>query len=153
MSGPLQGIRVIDATQMIAGPLAATMLADQGAEVIKIEQPKGGDRLRALGHRKGRISAIWAGCNRGKRDLVLDLTKADAQVIARRLLATADVFIQNFRPGVAERLGLGEAELRAVNPGLVYVSVSGFGESGPYVDRKTYDYVVQALVGLSLIHI
>jgi crotonobetainyl-CoA:carnitine CoA-transferase CaiB-like acyl-CoA transferase len=134
---------------MIAGPLAATMLADQGAEVVKIEQPKGGDRLRALGHRKGTISAIWAGCNRGKRDLVVDLTTPDGRTIAHRLLADADVFIQNFRPGVADRLGLGEAELRAANPGLVYVSVNGFGESGPYVDRKTYDYVVQALVGMA----
>lgn len=149
MPGPLQGIRVIDATQMIAGPLAAAVLAEHGAEVIKIEQPKGGDRLRKLGHRIDSISAVWAGVNRGKRDLVVDLTTAEGQDIARRLLVNADVFIQNFRPGVADRLGLGEPALRAANPGLVYVSVSGFGETGPYVERKTYDYVVQALVGMA----
>lgn len=149
MPGPLHGIRVVDATQMIAGPLAAAVLAEHGAEVIKIEQPKGGDRLRKLGHRVGTISAVWAGVNRGKRDLVLDLTTRDGQAIARRLLESADVFIQNFRPGVAERLGLGEPAMRSANPGLVYVSVSGFGESGPYVERKTYDYVVQALVGMA----
>jgi hypothetical protein len=149
MPGPLHGIRVIDATQMIAGPLAATVLADHGADVIKIEQPKGGDRLRKMGHRVGTVSAVWAGVNRGKRDLVVDLTTSEGQDIALRLLLHADVFIQNFRPGVADRLGLGEPALRAINPGLVYVSVNGFGESGPYVERKTYDYVVQALVGMA----
>jgi len=148
MPGPLHGFTVIDATQMVAGPLAGTLLADQGAEVIKIEAPKG-DRFRYTGHRKGRISAAWAGVNRGKRSLVLDLTTPEGQAVARKLLATADVFIQNFRPGVADRLGLGEPALRALNPGLVYVSVNGFGETGPYVERKSYDYVIQALSGMA----
>lgn len=149
MPGPLHGFTVVDATQMVAGPLAGSIMADQGAEVIKIEQPKGGDRFRYTGHRKGRISAAWAGVNRGKRSLVLDLTNPEAQAAARRLLTNADVFVQNFRPGVAERLGLGEADLRALNPGLIYVSVNGFGETGPYVERKSYDYVIQALSGMA----
>ena len=149
MPGPLHGIKVVEACQMVAGPMAAMLCADLGAEVVKVEQPKGGDRMRLLGHRIGSIGALWAGVNRGKRSLVVDLTHPDGLAALRDLTATADVFIQNFRPGVAERLGIDEASLRAGNPGLVYVSVSGFGESGPYIDQKSYDYVVQMLSGMA----
>ena len=149
MTGPLHGYTVVDATQMIAGPLAGMLLADMGAEVIKLEQPVGGDRFRYLGHRRGSIGAAWANVNRGKRSLVLDLAQPDAQAVALKLLATIDVFVQNFRPGVAERLGLGEPALRAINPNLIYVSVNGFGETGPYVSRKSYDYVIQAMSGMA----
>lgn len=134
---------------MVAGPLAGTHLADLGAEVIKIENPVVGDRMRFLGDRVGDISAVWAGVNRGKRCVVLDLQQADGVAALKRLVATADVFIQNFRPGVAERLGIDEPALRAVRDDLIYVSVSGFGETGPYIDQKSYDYVIQALSGMA----
>ncbi len=134
---------------MVAGPWAGTLLADLGAEVVKVEQPKGGDRMRLLGHRVGAIGALWANVNRGKRSVVFDLQQADGVALLRSLVAGADVFLQNFRPGVAARLGIDEASLRAVNPGLVYVSVSGFGDTGPYIDQKSYDYVVQALSGMA----
>jgi len=147
--GPLVGFKVVEACQMVAGPWAGTLLADLGADVIKVEQPKGGDRMRLLGHRVGSIGALWAGVNRGKRCAVFDLQQADGVALLRELVAGSDVFIQNFRPGVAARLGIDEPALRAVNPGLVYVSVSGFGDTGPYIDQKSYDYVVQALSGMA----
>ena len=134
---------------MVAGPWAGTLLADLGAEVIKVEQPKGGDRMRLLGHRVGGIGALWAGVNRGKRSAVFDLQQPDGVALLRELVERSDVFIQNFRPGVARRLGIDEPALRAVNPGLIYVSVSGFGDTGPYIDQKSYDYVVQALSGMA----
>ena len=105
--------------------------------------------MRFLGHRVGGISAVWAGVNRGKRSLCVNLQHPDGLAMVLDLVAESDVFIQNFRPGVAERLGIHENALRAINPGLVYVSVSGFGETGPYVDQKSYDYVVQMLSGMA----
>jgi crotonobetainyl-CoA:carnitine CoA-transferase CaiB-like acyl-CoA transferase len=149
MTGPLHGFTVVEACQMVAGPMAAMLCADLGAEVVKVEAPAGGDRMRRLGHRVRDIGAMWAGVNRGKRSVVFDLQQADGVELLRSLVARADVFIQNFRPGVAERLGIDEPSLRAVNPGLIYMSVSGFGDSGPYIDQKSYDYVVQALSGMA----
>jgi crotonobetainyl-CoA:carnitine CoA-transferase CaiB-like acyl-CoA transferase len=149
MTGPLHGFTVVEACQMVAGPMAAMLCADLGAEVVKVEAPAGGDRMRHLGHRVRDIGAMWAGVNRGKRSVVFDLQQADGVELLRSLVARADVFIQNFRPGVAERLGIDEPSLRAVNPGLIYMSVSGFGDSGPYIDQKSYDYVVQALSGMA----
>lgn len=134
---------------MVAGPLAGTLLADLGAEVVKIETPAGGDRMRYLGHRVGGIGAMWAGVNRGKRSVVLDLQHPEGVAALRDLVARSDVFIQNFRPGVVERLGIDDGSLRAVRPDLVYVSVSGFGDTGPYIDQKSYDYVIQALSGMA----
>jgi crotonobetainyl-CoA:carnitine CoA-transferase CaiB-like acyl-CoA transferase len=129
--------------------MAAMLCADLGAEVVKVEQPKGGDRMRLLGHRAGGIGAMWAGVNRGKRSAVFDLQTSEGVELLGDLVARADVFLQNFRPGVAERLGIDELALRTVNPRLVYVSVSGFGDSGPYIDQKSYDYVIQALSGMA----
>jgi crotonobetainyl-CoA:carnitine CoA-transferase CaiB-like acyl-CoA transferase len=149
MPGPLDGFTVVEACQMVAGPLAGTVLADLGAEVIKIETPRGGDRMRYMGHRVGGIGAFWANVNRGKRSVVLDLQQAEAVAVFRELIARSDVFIQNFRPGVVERLGIDEDSLREVRPDLIYVSVSGFGETGPYIDQKSYDYVIQALSGMA----
>ena len=147
--GPLQGFTVVEACQMVAGPWAGTLLADLGADVVKIEQPAGGDRMRLLGHRVGSIGALWAGVNRGKRCAVFDLQQAPGVDLLKSLVRRSDVFIQNFRPGVAQRLGIDEPALRAVNPHLIYVSVSGFGDTGPYIDQKSYDYVVQALSGMA----
>ncbi|HAN33969.1 MAG TPA: CoA transferase, partial [Ilumatobacteraceae bacterium] len=112
MAGPLQGFTVVEACQMVAGPWAGTLLADLGADVVKVEQPRGGDRMRLLGHRVGSIGALWANVNRGKRGVVFDLQQADGVGLLRDLVARADVFIQNFRPGVAQRLGIDEAALR-----------------------------------------
>jgi crotonobetainyl-CoA:carnitine CoA-transferase CaiB-like acyl-CoA transferase len=149
MPGPMAGFTVVEACQMVAGPLAATICADLGAEVIKIESPAGGDRMRHLGDRVGGISALWAGVNRGKRSVVLDLQRAEGLALFNKIVAGADVFIQNFRPGVVERLGIDEPSLRPAHPDLIYVSVSGFGDSGPYIDQKSYDYVIQALSGMA----
>ncbi len=149
MPGPLEGFTVIETCQMVAGPMAAMLCADLGAEVVKVEQPNGGDRMRLLGHRVGSIGALWANVNRGKRSAVFDLQHPEGRALLRQLVATADVFVQNFRPGVAARLGIDEASLRAVNAELVYVSISGFGDSGPYIDQKSYDYVIQALSGMA----
>ena len=149
MAGPLTGFTVIDATQMIAGPLAAMVLADLGAEVVKIENPAGGDRMRYLGDRVGSIGALFANVNRGKRTIAVDLSQSRGVELLGQLVASADVFVQNFRPGVAERLGIDEPHLRHVNERLVYVSISGFGETGPYVEQKSYDYVIQALTGMA----
>jgi crotonobetainyl-CoA:carnitine CoA-transferase CaiB-like acyl-CoA transferase len=147
--GPLAGFTVVEACQMVAGPLAASLLADLGAEVIKVEAPGDGDRMRYLGHRVGGIGAFWANVNRGKRSVVVDLQQPEGVQVLHELIARTDVFIQNFRPGVVQRLGIDEPSLRAVRPDLIYVSVSGFGETGPYVDQKSYDYVIQALSGMA----
>jgi crotonobetainyl-CoA:carnitine CoA-transferase CaiB-like acyl-CoA transferase len=151
MGGPLEGFTVVEACQMVAGPLAGTLLADLGAEVIKIEAPNGGDRMRYLGHRVRGIGALWAGVNRGKRSVVLDLQQPEGVQVLSEIVAGADVFIQNFRPGVTRRLGIDEDSLRRARPDLVYVSVSGFGETGPYIDQKSYDYVIQALSGMAAV--
>jgi crotonobetainyl-CoA:carnitine CoA-transferase CaiB-like acyl-CoA transferase len=149
MRGPLEGFRVVDVTAYIAGPLATMVLADQGADVIKVEPPGVGDMLRLLGSARGGMSAFFATSNRGKRSLVLNLRDERGRDLLRRLVATADVFVQNFRPGVVERLGIDPAALSAIRPDLVYVSISGFGEEGPYVRRPVYDNVIQALSGMA----
>jgi crotonobetainyl-CoA:carnitine CoA-transferase CaiB-like acyl-CoA transferase len=150
MAGPLDGIRVIEAAQMVAGPLAAMLLSDQGADVVKIENADGvGDRFRFVGTRHKGIGAAFGGVNRGKRSVVLDLKDERGRDAARRLIDGADVFLQNFRPGVAERLGLGPDEMLARNPGLVYTSVSGFGPTGPYREQMVYDFVIQAKTGIA----
>ena len=149
MPGPLDGIRVVDLTSMISGPLATMMLGDQGADVIKVENPDGGDHTRAGANRRGGMSASFLHNNRNKRSVVLDLKTAAGLSALLRIAATADVFVQNFRPGVAERMGVSEAAIRAVAPTIVYVSISGFGEEGPYAQKPVYDPLVQALSGLA----
>ena len=147
MPGPLDGVRIVDCSAVISGPLATMMLADQGADVIKIEPPATGDITRSPWFSRGGMAALFANANRGKRSVALELHEQRGQEILKKLVAGADVFVQNYRPGAMERLGLGEAELRAVNPDLIYVSISGFGESGPYADRRVYDPVIQGLTG------
>lgn len=144
---PLEGIRILDFTRVLAGPLATALLADLGAEVVKVEPPQGDD-YRHIGPMRAGCSALFTVMNRGKKSLVLDLRQPAAQALARELAATADVVVENFRPGVAERLGIGAATLRADNPKLVYVSVSGFGQTGPLAHRPAYDIIVQAMSGL-----
>ena len=151
MPGPLAGINVLDLTSVVSGPLATMFLADQGADVIKVE-PLGGDitrRSRQSVSGSGEFSALFVSTNRGKRSLSLDLKRPQAAKIMRKLAAGADVLVQNFRPGTMERLGLGEATLRATNPRLIYVSISGVGESGPYAGKRVYDPIIQGLSGFA----
>lgn len=147
MPGPLAGIRVVDCSAILSGPLATMILADQGADVIKVEPPGLGDLLRLSPFARGGLGAFFANGNRGKRSIALDLRQPRGRAILLSLVRGADVFVQNFRPGAVERLGIAEADLRAVAPDLVYVSISGFGESGPYAGRRVYDPVIQALTG------
>lgn len=150
MPGPLAGFCIIDVTQMVSGPMATQILADQGADVIKIEPP-GGDLTRALAGRRRGMSPTFAVVNRNKRSVVIDFKSERGVALLKKMIGTADLFVQNFRPGAADRIGIGEPALRAVNPKLVYVSISGFGETGPYVHKRTYDPVIQALSGLASI--
>ena len=146
MPGALDGFCVIDFSQVIAGPLATRVLADQGADVIKVEPPSG-DILRHMGGVAG-LSPTFATVNRSKRSLVLDLKKSGGVEALMRLVANADVFVQNSRPGTMERIGIGAKQLRDHNPRLVYASISGFGETGPYAHKRVYDPIVQGMSGL-----
>jgi crotonobetainyl-CoA:carnitine CoA-transferase CaiB-like acyl-CoA transferase len=146
MSGPLAGVRVLDFSTMVSGPVAARMLADQGAEVIKVESPKG-DEMRKIGNQRNGLTAGFMSCNRGKRGICVDLKNDDALEVVRQLIKTADVLIQNFRPGAMARIGLGEDEVRALKHDIIYVSISGFGEEGPYSHQRVYDPIIQALCG------
>ena len=151
MPGPLHGYRIVDLTSMISGPLATMLLGDQGADVIKVENPQGGDHTRAAANRRADFSASFVNNNRNKRSIVLDLKQPTGLQALMRLVAGADVFVQNFRPGVADRMGLDEATLRSVAPNIVYVSISGFGDQGPYAAKPVYDPLIQALSGLATV--
>ena len=144
---PLQGIRVLDLTRVLAGPYCTALLADLGAEVIKLEPPTGDD-YRHIGPFKDGESALFTLNNRGKKSLVLDLKIPEDLALAQEIAARVDVVVENFRPGVAARLGLGADTLRAANPRLICCSISGFGQSGPFRDLPAYDMVVQAMSGL-----
>ena len=150
MPGPLHGYRIIDASQMISGPLATMLLGDQGADVIKIE-PLAGDPTRGIGKGRRGMAPIFATSNRNKRSLALDLKSERGREIVFQLVEGADVFVQNFRPGAAEHLGIGEAAVRTHQADIIYVSISGFGEVGPYSHKRVYDPVIQALSGLASI--
>jgi crotonobetainyl-CoA:carnitine CoA-transferase CaiB-like acyl-CoA transferase len=136
---------------MLPGPLATLIRADQGADVIKVESPGGGDHTRQVSTRRGGFSASFLNNNRNKRSLSLNLKDKEGVAILKRLLIDADVFVQNFRPGVIERMGLGEAAVRAVRPDIVYVSISGFGAEGPLAHKPVFDPLVQALSGLTTV--
>ena len=148
LPNPLQGFMVLDFSQGTAGPHGACLLADMGADVIKIEPPEG-DWLRVLGARKGRSSVLYATFNRGKRGLMLNLKEPQAREAALKMIETADVMLESNRVGVMKRLGLDYETVRRINPRLVYVSVSGFGQEGPYTDRPATDAAVQAYTGFS----
>jgi crotonobetainyl-CoA:carnitine CoA-transferase CaiB-like acyl-CoA transferase len=149
--GPLHGYRIIDVTSMISGPLATQILADQGADVLKIENPDGGDHTRAAPNRRGGLSALFLNSNRNKRSVAVNLRHERGRAVLMRFVSRADVFVQNFRPGVAERMGLGEDAIRAVAPTIVYVSISGFGERGPMAAKPVYDPLIQAFSGLATV--
>ncbi len=149
--GPLAGIRIVDLSIALSGPWSVGILADQGAEVVKVELPGIGDIGRWVGPAIGGVSAMAQIANRGKRSLAVNLQKDEGREIVRRLAARADVFVQNFRPGVIERLGLGYEALAADNERLIYVSINGFGSIGPYAGKSAYDPVVQAYGGLAAV--
>ena len=147
--GPLEGIRVLDLTRVLAGPYCTMFLGDLGAEVVKVEQPEVGDDTRGWGPPfAGGESAYFLCVNRNKQSVTVDLKSAEGVKLLRRLAREADVLVENFRPGTMERLGLGDKELRAANPNLIYASLSGFGSDGPMRDWPCYDLIIQAWGGL-----
>ena len=147
--GPLDGIQILDLSIALTGPYAVALLADQGADVVKVERPGMGDIARWVGVAVNGTSALFQMCNRGKRSIAVDLHTEAGRDIVVRLARDADVVVQNFRPGVVDRLGVGYDTLRAENPDLVYASISGFGPEGPYAEKGAYDTVIQAYGGLA----
>ena len=144
---PLSGIRVVDLTRILAGPFCTMLLADMGADIIKIETPGVGDPLRTQGAIRDGLSWYFAGFNRNKRSLSLNLRSDDGKAVLARLIAGSDVLVENYRPGVLEAMGFGEARLRELRPDLVYANISGFGTTGPYRDRPAFDFIAQAMSG------
>ena len=149
MAGPLAGFRVLDLSAVVSGPLTGALLADQGADVIKVERTGEGDIQRHVGSKRNGYSGFFHVLNRGKRSVAVDLATPEGVDIVRRLAHDSDVVIQNFRPGVVDRLGIGYANLSAENPGLVYLSISGFGQSGPRAGERAYDPIIQCYSGLA----
>lgn len=149
MGGPLDGYRVLEMTTTVSGPMAAMVLADQGADVVKIEPPIVGDPGRYLGSARNGMAALFAVLNRNKRSLELDLKHEGDKAVFLRLVEDADIFLENFRPGVVEKLGLDFETLAQVNPRLIYTSISGYGQAGPYQNRKVFDPSIQATTGVS----
>src|SRR5258705_10347407 len=147
MTTALAGLRVLDQTQVMAGPFCSMLVADMGADVVKIEPP-GGEHTRREHEIAPGVSASFLAVNRNKRSLVLDLKQPDGIAVLKRLVATADVLVENYRPGVARRLGVDDETLRAINPRLIYCSISGFGQTGPYADRGGYDLIAQGMSGI-----
>jgi crotonobetainyl-CoA:carnitine CoA-transferase CaiB-like acyl-CoA transferase len=156
MAGPLAGIRVLDLSRVLAGPWAGQNLADLGADVIKIERPNVGDDSRAFGPpwvkdaqgRDTKDSAYFTSANRGKRSVTVNLSKPQGQELVRRLAAESDVLLENYKFGDLERYGLGYAQLKELNPRLIYCSVTGFGQTGPYRERPGYDFMIQGMGGM-----
>ena len=148
-TGPMQGLKVLDLSIALTGPYAAALLADQGAEVIKVERPGIGDIARFVGVMVNGMSSLFLVCNRGKRSIVIDLKTDEGKALVREMAAGSDVVIENYRPGVMDGLGLGYDDIVKVNPDVVYASLSGFGSVGPYSDRSVYDTVMQAYAGFA----
>ena len=144
---PLAGVRVLDISQVMAGPFACMLLADMGADVIKIEPPGTGDQTRgAMGFKmKGPDSLGFLNMNRNKRSVVLNLKSEAGRALLLRLAKDADILVENYRPGAMKRLGLGYEDIKAVNPRLIYTSISGFGQTGPWADRPGFDLMAQAM--------
>ena len=151
MAGALKGIRIIDLTSMISGPSATMILGDQDAEIIKIENTSVGDYTRIVSTQRSGISAAYLNNNRNKKSVCIDLKAEEGKNILKKLIGTADVLVQNFRPGVMDRLGFGYSDVRAISPNIIYVSISGFGFTGPYKNKPVYDPLIQALSGLTTV--
>ena len=148
MQHALNGIRVLDVTQVMAGPYCAMLLCDLGADVVKVEMPPHGDASRRMAGARGTDSPAFNAVNRGKRGIVVDMKADRGRDVVRRLAGAADVVVENARPGVMDRMGLGYSDLRRVNPGLVYASISGYGQTGPHGSRGGFDLVAQGVAGI-----
>ena len=146
---PLAGIKIIELSNMITCSLAAMTMSAQGADVIKVEPPGMGDKMRPLGTQKNGVSGFFHNCNRGKRSLAIDLKSQAGVDAVKELASEADILIHNYRPGVMDRLGLGSDDLRNENPKLIYIAISGFGTSGPMADLPAFDHVIQGIVGFT----
>ena len=144
--GPLKGVKVLDLTSMVSGPVGAMILADQGAEVIKVE-PVSGELVRHMAATHNGVNPVFFSCNRGKKSIALDLKSQEGKEILFKLAEDADVFMQNFRPGAIDRMGFGEKAIRKINQDIIYLSISGFGNEGPYANSRVYDPVIQAISG------
>jgi crotonobetainyl-CoA:carnitine CoA-transferase CaiB-like acyl-CoA transferase len=149
MPGPLQGVKVLDLSAVVAGPLTGALLADQGADVIKVERLGSGDIQRHVGSSRNGFSGFFHMLNRGKQSIALDLAKPEAIEIVQQLAAQTDVVIQNFRPGVVDRLGIGYEQLKTHNSGLIYLSIAGFGPDGPEASKRAYDPIIQTYSGIA----
>ena len=147
MSGPLEGYRVVELTSTVSGPFAGMMLSDQGADVIKVEPPGIGDLARFMGTTRSGMAAMFSVLNRNKRSVVLDFKENKDFEILKSLLETADVLIENYRPGVVKKVGLDYESIIKINPNIIYTSISGYGQSGPYINRRVYDPLIQATAG------
>ena len=150
-TGPLKGLRVVDLTRVLAGPTCTQMLGDLGAEVIKIERPEAGDDTRGFAPPfmpNTRESAYFVGVNRNKKSITLDIAKPEAQAIVHQLLESADILVENFKVGALAKYGLGWEQLKEKYPGLIYCSITGFGQTGPYAPRPGYDALIQAMGGV-----
>jgi len=145
---PLEGVRIVDLSQLTSGPFATMVLAEQGADVVKVEPPGVGDLFRLSSFNRNGFSALLLNHSRGKRGICIDTTTADGRAVVVDLMRGADVVVQNFRPGVVDRLGFGYDAISAINPSVIYVSVSGFGPTGPYASRPVVDPIIQALTGI-----
>lgn len=148
-TGPLDGVRVLDLSIALTGPYAAALMADQGADVIKVERPGIGDIARFVGVAVNGMSSLFLVCNRGKRSIAVDMQTPEGVEIVLKLAADSDIVIENFRPGVMDRLGVGYEAVKALNPDVIYASLTGFGSEGPYRDRSAYDTVMQAYAGFA----
>ena len=153
---PLDGIKVLDLSRVLAGPWCTQLLADLGAEVIKVERPGSGDDTRHWGppwHGAGedRVAAYFLSANRGKKSAAIDFAQPDGAALVRRLAADADIVVENFKVGGLEKFGLDATSLRAANPRLIYASITGFGQSGPYAERAGYDFIIQGMGGMMAI--
>ncbi|MFL6204236.1 MAG: CaiB/BaiF CoA transferase family protein [Acidimicrobiales bacterium] len=148
MGKPMHGVRVVDLSQLTSGPLATMLLAEQGADVVKVEPPGVGDLFRLSASSRGGFSALLLNHNRGKRGICIDTSSDEGRGVVAELMAGADVVVQNFRPGVVDRLGIGYDAIKARNPRVVYVSISGYGPTGPYADRPVVDPIIQALTAM-----
>lgn len=147
MAKPLEGIRVIDLTRVLAGPFCTMLMADMGADIIKVENPKGGDDSRAYTPFKNGVSAYFMGLNRSKRSITINLKEPEGKDLLKQLAAHADVIVENYKPGTMDKLGLGYDVLKEINPRLVFASISGFGQTGPYSRKAAYDLIIQGMSG------
>tara|TARA_A200000159_G_scaffold12824_1_gene10720 strand:- start:554 stop:1777 length:1224 start_codon:yes stop_codon:yes gene_type:complete len=148
MSGPFKGVRVLELTSTVSGPFAGMMLADQGAEVIKIEPPGIGDLARFMGTIKEGMGAMFSTLNRNKKCICLDFKNEEDLSVLLELVSTADILIENYRPGIVKKLGIDYETLKKIKPDLIYCSISGYGQSGPYKEKKVYDPLIQGTVGI-----